>query len=132
MKNNNVTLLATLAFIFLLTLGIFMLIDLPKRKANNNEVKNGITAEILGEATGPTNSLSPSPFNLNQFVQNSLKNTKETIFHTATEKMTEIENTVVQTINNEVKNLTQSQIEALKLQICKDLGVITVAPTKQP
>ncbi len=135
MKNNNITILSTLALIFLLTIGIIMAIKFPRGKvANNNENRQGASTEVLGEFTGPTGEFSPTPFNINQFVQNSLQNTKETVLHTATEKVTELEKTIINTINNEVANLSKSQIEALKLQICKDLGVITITPnpTQQP
>ena len=132
-KKNNITILSTLALIFLITIGIVMVISFPKGKGiNNSEAKKVTSSGILGEFTGPEDTPSPTPFNLNQFVQNSLQNTKETVLHTATEKVTEIEKVVINTINKEISALSQSQIEALKLQICKDLGVITITPTKQP
>jgi Rieske Fe-S protein len=132
MKKNKITILSAVAIGSLLIIGIVMATGVLNKKPGS-QAKTNVAPEILGEfAQASTTPTTPTPINVNQLVQDSWQNTKEVVLHTATEKVTEIEKTVVNTVNNEISNLSQSQIDALKIQICRDLGVITVVPTKQP
>lgn len=131
MKKNKITILSTVAIGSLLIIGIVMATGVLKKKSGS-WTKMNPAPEILGEFTQTGATFTPTPINVNQLVQDSWQSTKEVVLHTASEKVTEIEKTVVNTVNKEITNLSQSQIDALKLQICRDLGVITTAPTKQP
>jgi len=132
MKKNKITILSAVAIGSLLIIGIVMATGVLNKKPGSQAKINPVP-EILGEfAQASTTPTTPTPINVNQLVQDSWQSTKEVVLHTASEKVTEIEKTVVNTVNKEITNLSQSQIDALKLQICRDLGVITAVPTKQP
>lgn len=127
MKKSKKTLLSILAISCLLVIGGVLTIGMLKNHLKRAKKEDGL--QILGETTQLTNTPNlPSSEDVNQFVQETLESAKEKVV----EKVKEAEKTILETINKEVENLTQSQIEALKLQICRDLGVITTAPTKNP
>lgn len=118
MKNNKKpALFLVLAMICLLAIGGVLASGIIKNRPKE-DIEKESNPQILGEATQ----------DINQFVQNTVQNTKEKVV----EKVKEAETIILETINKEVQNLTQSQIDALKLQICRDLGVITAAPTQTP
>ena len=64
---------------------------------------------------------------IDSFVKNTLEDTKENL----SVKAIEVQKNIVATLEKEVSQLTQSQIEAVKVQICRDWGVITPNPTIQ-
>lgn len=75
--------------------------------------------EVLGEEI--SSSLSPTPVvDLNRFVSDTFQNTKDA----AGQKVAEVQKTIVNTVEKEVSSLAQSQVDALKLQICRDWGVV--------
>lgn len=82
---------------------------------------------ILGDTI--ENNIAPtSVAGINRIVQDSLTNTREVL----SEKLMQVEKTILEEVNKEVQNLTQSQVTALKVQICKDWGVIETTPTPNP
>ena len=124
MKNKASNVFLSLAVISLIGTGIVYATGFFKNK-NNNQTNR---PTILGENTDP--GISPTSFiNFQQIVQNTVQNTKDTVSQKMTEKISEGQKTVVQTIEKEISKLTQSQIEALKLQICRDWGIIIISPT---
>lgn len=86
------------------------------------------TSAVLGETSQskvePTSVMS----SVDTFVQTTFQNTKEVV----QQKAGEIQKTVMATVEKEVTSLTQSQVDALKQQICRDWGVITPSPSKNP
>ena len=97
------------------------------------KINNILPAEnrILGQEVAISPTITPTPF-IETLIQNTLQSTKDAATHIATEKVTEVKKGIVETINKEVSNLTQSQIESLKLQICRDWGVVNISPTNKP
>lgn len=65
---------------------------------------------------------------IDNFVKDTLEATRENL----SAKAVEVQKNIVATLEREVSELTQSQIEAVKVQICRDWGVITPVPTNQP
>ena len=82
---------------------------------------------ILGEEI--SSKISPTQaIDLNRFASDTLQNVKET----AGQKVTEVQKTVLTTVEKEISTLAQSQVDALKLQICRDWGIVPISPTKTP
>lgn len=126
MKKNRAAILTALSIILLFSIiGISFFGFLKKKKSDllNNFGGNN----VLGETVQSLSSSEIIP-NVNNVVQNTVDATKETV----TQKFTEVEKTVITTINREIANLTKSQVDALKIQICKDLGVIPSTPSATP
>lgn len=85
--------------------------------------KISLNPNILGENI----SIEPTmESQINEFVGNTFQSTKETV----NQKVEEVQKTVIQTLENQVTQLTQSQITALKTQICRDWGVLS--PSSSP
>ena len=125
MKNRTPVFLSILAVISLLIIGFVMFKGILTRKPKN--LAGSLGLNILGEFTKGENAPTVPPA-VNTFFQNALQNTKDTL----SQKAVEIEKTVVATIEKEVAQMTKSQVEAVKLQICRDWGVIGTTPTKTP
>lgn len=115
-----------LAIISLLTCGTIVTIGYLRNNPKNNPPKESTSPSVLGETTADIASKTVT--DVNNLVQDSIQNTKETL----SQKTSEAQKTIIQTIEKEISNLTQSQVEALKIQICRDWGVITVSPTVKP
>ncbi len=120
-------------FLFLITILSLIIITLvfiggllQKRKGNENN--NSQDKSILGEQTGIIGSVPTTASSLNVLVQNTLDNTKETV----TKQVVEVEKTILKNIEKEVSDLTKSQIDTLKRQVCTDWGVITPLPSLTP
>lgn len=116
------------SFIAIAILGTIGTVVFLNRKNIRN---NNFTTRILGQTT---TNLTPTPtlININELFKKSLNKTKETVINSATEKANEVEKTVINTVNKEISSLTQSQLENLKVQICRDLGVISPVPSITP
>lgn len=85
--------------------------------------KISLNPNILGENI----SIEPTmESQINEFVGNTFQSTKETV----NQKVEEVQKTVIQTLENQVTQLTQSQITAFKTQICRDWGVLS--PSSSP
>lgn len=119
-----------MAILSLLVIGFVLFTGISKK--HSTETKKENFPQILGEIIGPGDTVTPTPLDVNRLFQDSLENTKEIVMQKTSEKVSEVEKIVVNTINREISNLSQSQLDALKVQICRDLGVISPLPTKQP
>lgn len=80
---------------------------------------------VLGQTTQLVTTTPTVLDNVNNLIQNSLENTKEVV----SQKVVEAEKTILNTIDKEISTMTQTQVDNLKWQICKDLGVVSVSPT---
>lgn len=125
MKKQKSTLFFILAVISLLGIGGIYFTGLFKNKPK--ESTKSENPNILGQDTMskvfPTSSLD-----VNKFIQDTVKNTQDA----ASQKVSEIQKSVVTTLEKEITTLTQSQVDNLKVQICRDWGVISVTPTNKP
>lgn len=125
MKGQKSTLLFILAIVSLLGIGGILLTGILKSKPKEVKKTNG--QKVLGEEI--SSKLTPaSTIDVNKFVQDTFQNTKEV----AGQKMIEVQKTIVNTVEKEVASLAQSQVDTLKQQICRDWGVISISPTKNP
>lgn len=125
MKGQKSTLLFIVAVLSLLSIGGIILTGILKSKPQ--EVAREEKKDVLGEEI--SSQLSPtSAVDLNRFVSDTFQNTKDA----AGQKVSEVQKTIVNTVEKEVSSLAQSQVDALKLQICKDWGVISPAPSNNP
>lgn len=82
------------------------------------ETKGQIDANVLGELIEP--QITTAATQINRFIQGPLEETKETL----SQKLVEMEKEIVNNIQKEITTLSQSQIDSLKIQICRDLGVV--------
>lgn len=106
--------------------GIAAVVGMGIFKNKPKPIQKTEDASVLGEAQSkisPTSSLD-----FNRIVSDTYQNTKEA----AKEKVQEVQKTVMSTVENEITTLTKSQVDAMKLQICRDWGVISISPTKSP
>jgi hypothetical protein len=125
-KQQKSALLAGLAIIVLLAIGAILVMSILKNRSKNED-KNKKDSTVLGETT--TIEATPTPFvDVNQLLQSTYQTTKDTV----SQKVVEVQKTITADIEKEITNLTQSQVETLKLQICRDWGVVTIVPTKSP
>ena len=86
---------------------------------------------VLGEKFSVESNLRGTPVveeYIKKAFQDTLNNTKETV----SGKASEIEKEVIKVIEKEISSLSTSQIDALKVHICEDLGVITPEPSQKP
>lgn len=126
MKGKRSAILFFLVIFSLVAIGAIIATGILKSRLSTNEKKIK-DSTILGEMTQSQTSPTTTIIN-NRFVQETLQNTKETL----SQKATEMEKSIVKTVEKEITNLTQSQIDSLKLQICRDWGVVTPLPTELP
>ncbi|MBI4991509.1 hypothetical protein HZB96_05470 [Candidatus Gottesmanbacteria bacterium] len=127
MKRQKSGLLLLLVIISLLAIGAILFTGIFKNNPKNDTKKDN-NAAILGEKTILETTKLPSSTDINQIVADTLQSTKETV----SQKTAEVQKTIVTNIEKDITNLTQSQIDTLKLQICRDWGLATVTPTKIP
>jgi hypothetical protein len=127
MKGNSQIILSLLAVISLVVIGIVVFRGITQNKpAKVAGITDGnILGDLINKDTPPT--LPPA---VKSFVQNTIQNTKETL----SQKADELKKTIVADVEKQVADMTQSQIDAVKLQICRDWGVVSVSatPTKKP
>jgi hypothetical protein len=92
--------------------------------------KTGINLKgVLGEQSSILQNAASdiaSPINLK--IQNTLDNAKVAV----SEKTIEVEKMIISTLEKEVADFSKSQVDNLKLQICKDWGVISITPAQSP
>lgn len=116
-----------LAFISLIGIGYIVFRSVTSHKTVD-EIKHNIASAVLGEKIAQS-TIDGSK----EIIADSLQSTVESSKVALSQKAIEIKDTVIESVQKEVGNLTQSQIEALKIQICKDLGVIlSPTPTASP
>lgn len=116
----------TLAIISLLFIGWLFGTGLLKNWFLNDGKNKGID-NILGE-TIESKAIDPLSAQINRLMQEATRETKEV----TSQKLTEMEKAVSNTIQKEITNLTQSQLKAIQLHLCKDWGVISPSATNQP
>lgn len=118
MKRQKSGLLLLLVIISLLAIGGVLFTGILKNKPKN-DIKKDNNPTVLGEnIISETTKLPPST-DINQIVSDTLQSTRETV----SQKTAEIQKSVITNIEKEITNLTQSQIDTLKLQICRDWGL---------
>ena len=125
MKRQKSVLLFILAIVSLLGIGVVLATGFFKNKPQ--QAKSAEEQKVLGELSEKNATPAPA-LDINKFAAESFQNTKEA----AGQKVSEVQKTIVNTVEKEVSNFTQSQVENLKLQICRDWGVVPVSPTKTP
>lgn len=118
MKTNSSFLLAGLAGVCLLGIGLVVVTNFIKHPPVF-DLKKEVQTRILGQQTIQA-ILTPAQKNVKEFIQNAVDSSKDVM----TQKVLEVEKKILTSIQKEVSTLTENQIEALKVQICKDLGVV--------
>ena len=122
-KDKKRSLLLILAVISLIAIATIMLMGfLQKKKANPVSTSE----QVLGEVAQSDNNPTPTSF-LPDIVKNTLNNTQtiiENTKNTVTEKVVEVEKSILQSAKDQVNSLTQSQIKTIQTQICTDWGVL--------
>lgn len=89
---------------------------------NKNSDKN----PVLGIST---ESMPRSMFGFfNSVVDSTIGNSKEKL----SSKAADVEKSVMSTVETEAKNLADSQVRALKYQICSNWGIISSTPSGNP
>lgn len=126
MKGQKSILLFILAIVSLIAIGGVFTTGILKRKPKP-EIKKGESPSVLGEIVEP--SITPTPaLKVDQLVKSTFNEAKEE----ALQKAGEVQKVVVNTLEKEVGSLAQSQVEALKFQICRDWGVVKTSPSPSP
>ncbi|OGG25704.1 hypothetical protein A2960_05110 [Candidatus Gottesmanbacteria bacterium RIFCSPLOWO2_01_FULL_39_12b] len=116
-----------LVIISLLTIGAVLSSGLLKNQKTTQNQTEGKGLNVLGEVA--QSQIIPSlSSNMNKLVENTLQNTKELV----SEKTVEVKTNIMQTLEKEVNNFTQSQVESIKMQICREWGVVQITPSKSP
>lgn len=121
MKGNS-KFISILAFISLLTLvGIFVTGQLKNRQKSkeNNSNNQNVLGETFESLADP-NSFSGIKNSVQGSVQHTLDNTRDIL----SQKVVETEKVILESINKQLTTLTKSQVESVKIQICRDLGVL--------
>lgn len=119
MKDQKSALRAFIAVVSLIAIAAVLASGFLKKK-DNEGIKNETGNSILGETTESKEDGNPVLLNAEKFIGDTFQNTKEV----AEEKVSEVQKTVIATVEKEVSELTKSQVESLKLQICRDWGVV--------
>lgn len=122
--------LLPLAILFLVAIAAVVVAGIIKNKPKIGNILPNAN-QILGQEIVTSPAITLTPF-IQTIIANTLENTKDTATQIATEKIIEVKNSVIETVNKEVTKLSTSQVEALKYQICRDWGVTTISPTSNP
>ena len=96
-----------------------------KRKSQPGKIND--SSLVLGESIQSLDELKENN-PLNRFVQNTIETTREKV----ASKASDLEKLIVATVEKEIANITKSQMDALKLQICRDWGVVSISPSPTP
>lgn len=119
MKRQKSGLLLLLVIISLLAIGGILFTGILKNKPKN-DIKKDNNPTVLGENIISETTKLPSSVDVDRLVSDVIQSTKDTV----SQKTAEIQKSVITNIEKEITNLTQSQIDTLKLQICRDWGVV--------
>ncbi len=127
MEKQKAKILFLLVVFSLLAIGAVVMTGFLKKTPMPNSDSNN-SSNVLGENIS---ELTPTPIlnGINNILQTNVQNAKDAISQTVTQKMVEVQKSITNTIEQEVAHLTQSQMDALKTQICRDWGVISPIPT---
>lgn len=126
MKRQKSILLFFLAVVSLIAIGAILASGIIKNKKDNS-LKITENPGVLGEST--VNGMTSPAEIINNFIEKTIQNTKEKIQENVSQKVTQTKDTVLTNLEKEFSSLTKSQIESMKLQICRDWGVITATPS---
>ena len=96
-----------------------------KRKSQPGKIND--SSLVFGESIQSLDELKENN-PVNRIVQNTVESARETV----SQKAVELEKTIVAAVEKEIANITKSQMDALKLQICRDWGVVGVSVTPAP
>jgi hypothetical protein len=92
-------------------------------------VKDKIPTTSSTNVLGAVSDKPKSMFGFfNNFVDDSLQNTKVNL----STKAVKLEKNIMTTVEAQAKDMADSQVKALKLQICTNWGVIPQTPSPQP
>lgn len=128
-KKNLLLFLAIFSLVAIASIIIFGLLR-NKKGGSTSETLNNVLGELAQSDTQP----SPTSY-VNSMVQNTLNNTQNFLQNskeTMSEKILEVEKTILKSVQNEINTLTQNQIKTLQTQICVDWGVISPFPSPSP
>lgn len=127
MKKRSSKLLLAVSVICLLVIAGIIIFGLSKERSNANN-KNADYPEVLGEAID-SQIIPAAEESVRGVVQEVWQNSKEEV----SQKVETVKNEIMQSVQKEVSSLTESQVDALKVQICRDLGVLpSTTPTLKP
>lgn len=127
MKKRSSKILLALSIICLLTIAGIIITGASKRKTNVGS-KNIDYPEVLGQFID-SQIIPTVEDSVRGIVSKVWQNSKEEVG----KKMETVKNEIMQSIQKEASNLTESQIDALKIQVCRDLGVLpSITPTPKP
>ncbi len=124
MKKKSRNILLGLVILSLLFIGGVVTTSFLKSKPQEKTISPDGN-NVLGQTTQLISTAPTVLDNVNNLIQSSLQNTKEIV----SQKVVEAEKTILTTINKEISTMTQTQVDNLKWQICRDLGVVSVSPT---
>ena len=119
-KNSIYTLFAIILLVLLLSSVIKRSLE---KKAT--EVANLLTAPKI---LGLMNNFSPDSHHMEGIIKESVASAKGML----NQKTLEVKENFLKSVENEVSDLTQSQIHSLKYQICSEWGLVSPAPSQQP
>jgi len=123
MKRTKTSILLLLAAASLLAIGIVAVRSFLRKAPTLLKEKTDVLGELVKDDISEGISSS-----VNSLVQKTVNETKTVV----SEKVVELEKQFVTTVEKEVANLTASQIQTLKTQICTNWGIVTLAPTSSP
>lgn len=127
MKRRSSKILLGLSAICLLAIGGIIFSGLLKGK-NSQDSKNQFHPEVLGQIVD-SQIIPTAESGVKGVVQEVWQNSKEEV----SQKVETVKSEIMQSIQKEVNSLTESQIDALKIQVCRDLGVLpSIPPTPKP
>ena len=119
MKSSNRLVLIPIALLCFFVIGYILI---KENILNKNSAEN----TVLG---GQTDSQPRSMFGfLNGIVDDTVTSTKENL----SGKAQDVEKSVMATVETEAKNLAESQVTALKYQICANWGIVPATPSTNP
>lgn len=128
MKNRPPKILLIITVICLLGIGSIILKGLVSSKNSSKKIIDTNYPEVLGQ-TIETQLIPAAESGIKDIAKEVWDNSKEDV----SEKIDTAKNDIMRSVQKEVTSLTQSQIDALKLQICRELGVLpTTTPAPKP
>ena len=124
MKKKYSKILLGFSAICLLAIGGIFFSGLLKGK-NSQDLKDQFHPEVLGEIVD-SQIIPAAESGIKGIVRETWQNSREEV----SQKVETVKTEIMQSIQKEVSSLTESQIDALKIQVCRDLGVLpSTTPT---
>jgi hypothetical protein len=119
-KTQTIFVYLTIALLFFIA-GIITTRFIEKLSKDDSGSKPSVLGEIIKTIQNP----EEKPKEFEAAIQSSLNTAKDTV----TQKIIEVERTVLEKMQNEVTNMTQSQIKTVQYRICSEWGVISITPS---